>query len=111
MVFPAGIAPALFRLEDGCLFSSATGANENGRAPRCCPGQLPLRRLRTTVMLEAAAPLVVTAVVSAIIGVLASLYPASTVLLAAVLLRERIHRAQGVGLLLCALAITCVAAG
>lgn len=47
----------------------------------------------------------------AVAGVLASLYPASTVLLAAVLLRERIHRAQGVGLLLCALAITFVAAG
>jgi drug/metabolite transporter (DMT)-like permease len=44
-------------------------------------------------------------------GVLASLYPASTVLLAALLLRESIHRAQGAGLLLCALAITCVAAG
>ncbi len=44
-------------------------------------------------------------------GVLASLYPASTVLLAAVLLRERIHRAQGLGLGLCAVAITFVAAG
>jgi uncharacterized membrane protein len=47
----------------------------------------------------------------AVAGVLASLYPASTVLLAAVLLRERIHRAQGFGLVLCALAITFVAAG
>ncbi len=44
-------------------------------------------------------------------GVLASLYPASTVLLAAVVLRERIHRVQGVGLVLCAVAIACVAAG
>jgi uncharacterized membrane protein len=47
----------------------------------------------------------------AVAGVLASLYPASTVLLAAALLREHIHRAQAAGLLLCALAITCVAAG
>jgi drug/metabolite transporter (DMT)-like permease len=47
----------------------------------------------------------------AVAGVLASLYPASTVLLAAVLLREHIHRAQGVGLLLCGVAIACVAAG
>ena len=42
-------------------------------------------------------------------GVLASLYPATTVLLAALLLRERIHRAQGVGLGLCAAAIALVA--
>ena len=44
-------------------------------------------------------------------GVLSSLYPASTVLLAAVLLKERVHRAQGVGLGLCAVAVACVAAG
>jgi drug/metabolite transporter (DMT)-like permease len=44
-------------------------------------------------------------------GVLASLYPATTVLLAAVVLRERVHRAQGVGLGLCAAAVAMVAAG
>jgi uncharacterized membrane protein len=44
-------------------------------------------------------------------GVLSSLYPASTVLLAALLLHERIHRAQGLGLLLCGLAVGLVAAG
>ncbi len=44
-------------------------------------------------------------------GVLASLYPASTVLLAALLLHERVHRAQGLGLVLCALAIGFVAGG
>jgi uncharacterized membrane protein len=44
-------------------------------------------------------------------GILASLYPASTVLLAALVLRERVHRAQGVGLGLCAVAIAMVAAG
>lgn len=44
-------------------------------------------------------------------GVLTSLYPASTVVLAAVILHERIHRAQGVGLGLCAVAVALVATG
>jgi uncharacterized membrane protein len=44
-------------------------------------------------------------------GVLSSLYPASTVLLAAVVLHERVHRAQGVGLLLCGIAVALVAGG
>jgi drug/metabolite transporter (DMT)-like permease len=47
----------------------------------------------------------------AVAGVLASLYPASTVLLAAVVLHEKVHRAQGVGLGLCALAVVLVAGG
>ncbi|VXB37948.1 EamA family transporter [Nocardioides sp. AX2bis] len=47
----------------------------------------------------------------AVAGVLTSLYPAVTVLLAALLLRERVHRSQGVGLLLCAAAVTLVALG
>lgn len=44
-------------------------------------------------------------------AVVISLYPAFTVLLAAVFLRERIIRPQGVGLALCALAVALVAAG
>ncbi|MEX0427754.1 EamA family transporter [Nocardioides sp. DS6] len=48
--------------------------------------------------------LTVTAVISA-------LYPAATILLAAVVLHERVHRAQAVGLGLCAAAVTLVAVG
>jgi uncharacterized membrane protein len=44
-------------------------------------------------------------------AVLASLYPAFTVMLAATVLREHVHRAQAMGLGLCAVAVTLVAAG
>jgi drug/metabolite transporter (DMT)-like permease len=44
-------------------------------------------------------------------SVIAALYPAATVLLAATVLRERIHRAQAVGLGLCAVAVALVAGG
>ncbi len=43
-------------------------------------------------------------------AVITSLYPAFTVLLAALLLRERVHRDQAVGLLLCAVAVGLIAA-
>jgi drug/metabolite transporter (DMT)-like permease len=44
-------------------------------------------------------------------AVVISLYPAFTVLLAALVLRERVHRTQGLGLALCALCVALVAAG
>ena len=44
-------------------------------------------------------------------AVITSLYPAFTVLLAALFLRERVHRTQGAGLALCAVAVVLVAAG
>jgi drug/metabolite transporter (DMT)-like permease len=46
-----------------------------------------------------------------IVSVIAALYPAGTVLLATVLLRERIHAWQGVGLAFAAAAVTLVALG
>ena len=44
-------------------------------------------------------------------AVITSLYPAFTVLLAATVLREHVHRAQGYGMALCAAAVVLVAAG
>ena len=44
-------------------------------------------------------------------SVLASLYPAVTVVLAATVLREHVHRTQAVGLVLCGVAVAFVAAG
>ncbi|MDQ6641976.1 MAG: DMT family transporter [Actinomycetota bacterium] len=44
-------------------------------------------------------------------GVLVALYPASTVMLAMVMLREHIHRAQALGLALCAITVALVVAG
>ena len=46
-----------------------------------------------------------------IASVVTSLYPAFTVLLAATVLREHVHRTQAAGLLLCAVAVSLVAAG
>ncbi len=44
-------------------------------------------------------------------SVVTSLYPAITIALAAAVLRERIHASQGIGLLLCGVAVGLVAAG
>jgi uncharacterized membrane protein len=44
-------------------------------------------------------------------AVLTSLYPAVTILLAALVLREHVHRAQAWGLGLCAAAVVLVALG
>ena len=44
-------------------------------------------------------------------GIIASLYPSATVILAIVVLREHVHRIQALGLALCAVAVALVAAG
>lgn len=75
--------PALVGVVSGCLGALATGA---------------------FMIATRSGYLTVTAVI-------ASLYPAFTVVLAAFLLREHVHRAQALGLGLCAFAVMLVAAG
>lgn len=77
-----------------------------GRAVRLAALCGPLGALATAAFLLATQAGYLT-----VAGVLTSLYPASTVLLAALVLHERVHRAQGVGLALCGAAIAFVAAG
>ncbi len=47
----------------------------------------------------------------AVAGIITSLYPASTILLATAILHERIQLLQAIGLGLCGIAVACVAAG
>jgi len=47
----------------------------------------------------------------AVTGIIASLYPAATIVLAITVLRERVHRTQALGLGLCAVAVALVAGG
>lgn len=80
-----------------------------------------LPRRRYTWWALAAGPLGASALVAFLLatqggfltvaGILASLYPASTVVMAALILHEKVHRAQGIGLGLCAVAIAFLAGG
>ena len=77
----------------------------SGRSAWALPAGVPQRaRHRVLPVRDARGLLSITSVVT-------SLYPAFTVVLAATVLREHVHRAQAAGLLLCAVAVTMVAAG
>jgi drug/metabolite transporter (DMT)-like permease len=77
-----------------------------GRTVRWALGMGPLGATATGAFLLAAQQGYLT-----VTGVIASLYPAGTVLLATVVLHERVHRAQAAGLALCAVAVVLVAGG
>ena len=103
LAFNQVVAGVVIIASPSCCGSAGCRAS----VPRCsawswCPG----RRRRPGAFLVATqhGELTVTAV-------LTSLYPAFTILLAASLLREPIHRVQGVGLALCGVAVGLVAIG
>ncbi|MCA1982571.1 DMT family transporter [Nocardioides nematodiphilus] len=80
-----------------------------------------LPRTRTALLAVSTGVLAASALVSfvtathhgllAVTSVIAALYPAATVVLAVVVLRERVHRTQAIGLGLCAIAVALVAGG
>lgn len=78
------------------------------------PSGIPLRLALTAALLEACANvtmlLALHASLLSLAGVLISLYPAATVVLAMAILRERITRRQAVGMVLAALSVAMIAA-
>jgi drug/metabolite transporter (DMT)-like permease len=84
------------------------GSPGSGRVPR---GRLGCRRRTARYGGTAAFLLASHSADLAVVGVLASLYPAVTVLLAATVLREPFRLNQGVGLLVCGASVGLVAMG
>jgi len=79
------------------------------------PAGLPLKLAVTAALLDAGANvamlLALHASLLSLAGVLMSLYPAATVLLAIVVLRERVSRWQTAGMVLALAAVAMIAAG
>lgn len=108
----AGFLPiALNQLVAAVVIAAAAGVLRAAWLPRdrsaaagLLPGVLGATATASFLLATQSGFLTVTAV-------LASLYPAVTVVLAATVLREHVHRAQVVGLVLCGAAVALVAAG
>ena len=107
----AGFAPLALAQAVGVACVAGTASVLRGRWLPWHPTQL--WGAAAGLLATAAAALFLLATQSGLLtvaSVLTSLYPAITIALAAVVLRERIHGAQGVGLVLCGIAVGLVAA-
>jgi drug/metabolite transporter (DMT)-like permease len=108
----AALWPLVFaRLSASVLVLVIAAVSANLRAPTGTPLKLAVLAAVLDVGANIAMLLALQASYLSLAGVLMSLYPAATVLLAIVVLRERVTRWQTVGMVLALVAVTMIAAG
>ena len=108
----AGLWPLVFaRLAASVLVLVIAAVSGNLRAPTGTALRLALLAAVLDVGANVAMLLALQASLLSLAGVLMSLYPAATVLLAIVVLRERVTRAQAVGMVLALISVAMIAAG
>ncbi len=108
----AGLWPLVFaRLAASVLVLVIAAVSGNLRAPTGTALRLALLAAVLDVGANVAMLLALQASLLSLAGVLMSLYPAATVLLAIVVLRERVTRAQAVGMALALISVAMIAAG
>lgn len=108
----AALWPLVFaRLAASLLVLAIAAATRNLRIPTGTPLRLALVAAVVDVSANIAMLLALHATLLSLAGVLMSLYPAVTVLLAIVVLRERVTRWQAVGMGLALTAVAMIAAG
>ncbi|GFG50412.1 hypothetical protein MAGR_18530 [Mycolicibacterium agri] len=108
----AGLWPLVFaRVAATALVLLAAVITANLSPPRGTPLRLALLAAALDVGSNVAMLLALHASLLSLAGVLMSLYPAATVLLAIVVLRERVTRWQAVGMVLALTAVAMIAAG
>ena len=108
----AKLWPLVFaRLSASVLVSRRRGAQRNLRAPTGTPLRLAVLAALLDTGANVAMLLALHASLLSLAGVLMSLYPAATVVLAIVVLRERVTRWQAVGMVLALVAVAMIAVG
>jgi drug/metabolite transporter (DMT)-like permease len=108
----AGLWPLVFaRLAASLMVLVIAAVTRNVRIPTGTPMRLALLAAVLDVGANVAMLLALHASLLSLAGVLMSLYPAATVLLAIVVLRERVTRRQTAGMVLALAAVAMIAAG